>query len=145
MKYLSKYNFDTETYTEQFITFDGRQQMYGHVVYADASSNDVAVCTFQSYSSLNYWFNIYDGITGETKVSIKMPGHYWFPAQIIKALDKSDPVPTSVDESVIEKHQVTGITYYNVAGQMREQPFKGVNIVVTSYTDGTKESSKALF
>ena len=145
LKYLSKYNFDTETYTEKFITFDGRQQMYGHVVYADSTSNDVAVCTFQSYSSLNYWFNIYDGITGETKVSVKMPGHYWFPAQIIKALDKSDPVPTSVDESVIEKHQVAGITYYNVAGQMSEQPFKGINIVVTSYTDGTKESSKALF
>lgn len=145
LKYLSKYNFDTETYTEKFITFDGRQQMYGHVVYADSTSNDVAVCTFQSYSSLNYWFNIYDGITGETKVSVKMPGHYWFPAQIIKALDKSDMDPTWVDESVIVKHQVAGVTYYNVAGQMSEKPFKGINIVVTSYTDGTKESSKAMF
>jgi len=144
MKYLSKFNFDTETYTEQFITFDGRQQMYGHVVYANASSNDVAVCTFQSYSSLNYWFNIYDGITGETKVSVKMPNHYWFPSQIIKALDKADDDPTAVDEKVIEKRQVAGVNYYNLAGQMSQKPFDGINIVVTTYNDGTTEAVKII-
>ena len=145
LKYLSKYNFDTETYTEQFINFDGRQQMYGHVVYADESSNDVAVCTFQSYSSLNYWFNIYDGITGETKVSVKMPNHYWFPSQIIKAMDKTNPDVTSIDEKVIEKRKVASITYYNVAGLMSKKPFPGINIVITSYTDGSKQTSQAIF
>ncbi len=97
LKYLSKYNFDSQQYTEKFIQFDGKQQMYGHVVATDPESGDILACTFQGYSSTNYWFNIYDGSTGELKKSVKMPGHYWFPSQIVRSLWTAQGLPGDVN------------------------------------------------
>ena len=141
-KYLCKYNFSTGEFTEKFIEFEGRQQMYGHVVASDLENGDLLVCTFQSYSSTNYWFNIYDGQTGELKNSLKMPGHYWFPSQIIKAKDSSNP--TRIEDVTVKEKEVAGVMYYNVTGQMRRIPFDGINIVLTRYTDGTTSTQKVM-
>lgn len=40
--------------------------------------------------------------------------------------------------------QVAGVKYYNVAGIESNEPFSGVNIVVTRYTDGSISTSKVL-
>lgn len=37
---------------------------------------------------------------------------------------------------------VKSINYYNAAGQMSNEPFKGINVVVTTYDDGTTSSRK---
>ena len=39
---------------------------------------------------------------------------------------------------------VASVTYFNLAGQMSAQPVDGVNIVVTTYTDGTRTTAKVV-
>ena len=40
--------------------------------------------------------------------------------------------------------EVAGVKYYNLAGMESNEPFSGVNIVVTRYTDGSVTSSKVM-
>ncbi len=39
---------------------------------------------------------------------------------------------------------VAGVKYYNLAGMASDKPFDGVNIIVTTYTDGSRSSAKVL-
>ena len=48
---------------------------------------------------------------------------------------------SNIDTTSVAK-QVTTHTYYNVAGMASDKPFRGVNIVVTRYTDGTQAAMK---
>jgi len=50
---------------------------------------------------------------------------------------------SSVAES-LESKQVNNVKYFNVAGMESNEPFEGVNIVVTTYNDGTTSTSKVL-
>ena len=50
--------------------------------------------------------------------------------------------PTAVTD--INAKAVAGVKYYNLAGVESDQPFDGVNVVVTTYTDGTKAASKVI-
>ena len=50
---------------------------------------------------------------------------------------------TAVEELNATK-AVAGVTYYNLAGQQSAQPVDGVNIVVTTYTDGTRTTAKVI-
>ena len=49
---------------------------------------------------------------------------------------------TGVDS--ISGKAVAGVKYYNVAGQASNKAFDGVNIVVTTYTDGTTRTVKVV-
>lgn len=40
--------------------------------------------------------------------------------------------------------QVAGVKYYNLAGVEGTKPFDGVNVVVTTYTDGTNSTTKVI-
>ena len=40
--------------------------------------------------------------------------------------------------------QVANVRYYNLAGIESAEPFDGVNIRVTTYTDGTRSTDKIL-
>ncbi|MBQ7689913.1 MAG: DUF4465 domain-containing protein [Muribaculaceae bacterium] len=51
--------------------------------------------------------------------------------------------PTAV-EDVDAARTVAGVHYVNMAGQQSEQPFEGVNVVVTRYTDGTTSTTKVV-
>ena len=51
-------------------------------------------------------------------------------------------VVTAVND--INAKAVAGVKYYNLAGVESDQPFDGVNVVVTTYTDGTKAASKVI-
>ncbi len=44
----------------------------------------------------------------------------------------------------INAKAVAGVKYYNLAGVESNKPFDGVNVVVTTYTDGTKAASKVI-
>lgn len=46
--------------------------------------------------------------------------------------------------TVSTNKQVTGVTYYNVAGVTSVTPFDGINIVVTRYSDGSQTATKIL-
>ena len=47
-------------------------------------------------------------------------------------------------EDVTTAKQVSSVKYYNLAGQESINPFDGMNIVVTRYTDGTSMSQKVM-
>ena len=59
--------------------------------------------------------------------------------------DPIEHIVTSIKdvEDVTDK-AVAGVKYYNLAGIESDRPFEGVNIVVTTYTDGSRSSSKVL-
>lgn len=50
---------------------------------------------------------------------------------------------TSVTE-VKSEGEIASIAYFNALGMSSSEPFDGVNIVVTRYTDGTKSTKKVL-
>ena len=50
---------------------------------------------------------------------------------------------TTVREVVVNR-TVTGVYYYNLMGVMSDKPFDGLNIVVTTYSDGSRTSKKIL-
>ena len=50
---------------------------------------------------------------------------------------------TTVDEVVVPR-TVVATRYYNLMGVESEKPFEGINIVVTTYSDGTRSSAKIL-
>ena len=64
------------------------------------------------------------------------------PAKLTQIL-KGETTPTGVNDVNANK-TVAGVMYYNVTGVASSEPFEGVNIVVTTYTDGTKTSVKVL-
>ena len=55
---------------------------------------------------------------------------------------ENDPVNVGVND--INAKAVAGVKYYNLAGVESNKPFDGVNIMVTTYTDGTKAAAKVI-
>ena len=58
-----------------------------------------------------------------------------------------DPVPTAVRELIFDLNlykTVVGVSYFNLMGQESSQPFEGINIVVTRYSDGSTSAVKVL-
>ena len=53
------------------------------------------------------------------------------------------PVPTAVDDVTAAK-VVASVKYVNLAGQVSDSAFDGVNVKVTTYTDGTTRSEKMM-
>ena len=56
---------------------------------------------------------------------------------------RDEHITTGVEDVNAEK-TVAGVIYYNLLGAASDRPFEGVNVVVTTYTDGTKSSKKIL-
>lgn len=55
----------------------------------------------------------------------------------------ADKVATGVND-VNSAKEVKGVSYFNMMGVESAQPFDGVNIMVTTYTDGTSSTAKVL-
>lgn len=55
----------------------------------------------------------------------------------------SNEVGTGIVENVAEK-QVAAVQYFNLQGRQSTEPFEGVNIVKTVYTDGTSVATKVM-
>jgi hypothetical protein len=47
-------------------------------------------------------------------------------------------------EDLMAGKPVASTRYVNVAGQMSDKPFSGMNIVVTTYNDGTTSTTKVI-
>ena len=56
---------------------------------------------------------------------------------------EANKVATSVND-VNSAKEVKGVSYFNMMGVESAQPFDGVNIMVTTYTDGTSSAAKVL-
>ena len=63
---------------------------------------------------------------------------------VVYPLDLDDKkVATGVND-VNSTKEVKGVSYFNMMGVESAQPFDGVNIMVTTYTDGTSSAAKVL-
>ncbi len=65
------------------------------------------------------------------------------PGYILELTSGGETVVTHVDDVTVAK-TVKSVRYYNVAGIETSEPQDGINIVVTTYTDGTKTTTKVL-
>jgi len=137
-KFISKYDLKSGEFTQNFIDLPTGESMYGHVLDLDPNTGNIVVVTFEGYGSQNYHLHIYNKEGEEVQNAMLLDSNYWFPAMLVFA----DPeTPTSITDAETIK-TVAGVTYTNLAGQVSSQPFEGLNIVVTRYTDGTTTSAK---
>lgn len=60
---------------------------------------------------------------------------------VVYPLRIEEDIITAVDQ-VETASEVKGVQYYDLQGRMSNAPLKGVNIKVTTYTDGTREAKK---
>lgn len=61
--------------------------------------------------------------------------------------DPDPEIPTCIRNIYIipQSHgEVVGVTYYNVQGAQSSEPFNGINIIVTRYSDGTTSTCKVV-
>ena len=59
--------------------------------------------------------------------------------------ENTDNIVTAIKDVVdVTGKAVAGVKYYNLAGIESNRPFDGVNIIVTTYTDGSRTSAKVL-
>lgn len=56
----------------------------------------------------------------------------------------SNVITGIMDVAVDHNREVQGVTYYNTVGIPSQQPWSGVNIVVTRYTDGSTTTAKII-
>ena len=56
---------------------------------------------------------------------------------------QAEGIATAVTD-VRNAGEVAGVKYVNVAGQVSSTPWQGVNIVVTTMTDGTSRTAKVV-
>lgn len=57
---------------------------------------------------------------------------------------KADDSPSTAVEDLNADKQVAAVKYVNLAGQCSDVPFDGVNVVVTTHTDGTVSTAKVI-
>ena len=77
---------------------------------------------------------------GVTSVNDLINPNYYI-TKVSHTIVKDEHISTGVEDVDAEK-TVAGVTYYNLLGVSSDRPFEGVNVVVTTYTDGTKSSKK---
>lgn len=64
---------------------------------------------------------------------------------VIYPLDLSAQGSATAVKDVVGDRVVKSVSYYNIMGVESAQPFQGVNIVVTRYTDGSTSTAKVMF
>lgn len=95
--------------------------------------------------AFDYAGNVYACDNGkETLVEIQLPrDNNDCEVAARSAYNFNVTVSTGVDDVTAAK-TVSSVRYYNVSGQESSEPFKGLNIVVTNYTDGSQSSTKVV-
>ena len=62
---------------------------------------------------------------------------------VVYPLRIKEDIITAVDQ-VETTREVVGVQYYDLQGRMSNAPLKGVNIKVTTYSDGSQETNKII-
>jgi hypothetical protein len=108
-----------------------------NVQLLDADGNVVAPAEDGNYYSLDHTMTYTLVVDGETSIELNFDDIY---SDIDVAVKKDI---TAVDEIDANK-TVANVAYYNLAGQQSMQPVDGVNIVVTTYSDGSTTTAKVI-
>ena len=103
----------------------------------DADGNTIAPAEDGNYYSLDHSKEYILYVDGEDGMELAFDDMYTdIEVQVMKD-------GTAVEELNANK-TVANVAYYNLAGQQSAQPVSGVNIVVTTYTDGTRTTAKVI-
>lgn len=82
-------------------------------------------------------------VNGDVTSVNELSNSNYYITKVSHTIVKDPTISTGVEDVDAEK-TVAGVTYYNLLGVSSDRPFEGVNVVVTTYTDGTKSSKKIL-
>ena len=126
--------FRTPYYTNDVrVTCVGYETIYQMV---DEDGNEIQPTEENLFTCLDHTKTYYIYAGGKARGSFKFEDIY---ADINLVIDNK----TAVEEIDVNK-TVAGVVYYNLAGQQSTQPVNGVNIVVTTYTDGSTTTAKVI-
>ncbi len=139
--YLFETNSDTNVvdFTQVGETEDGTQ--HGAKVYTGTfgakkvTGND----SFDANFIVRVYFTRNDNLNTGSKAA---DGKYYI-AEAKTTVTVKNVIYTGVNDVDAVK-EVAGVKYYNLAGMESNEPFSGVNIIVTRYTDGSISTSKVM-
>ena len=113
---------------------------YGAWYKVDSDISFAGICekgeTFDGVVTVEIYL-VNGGVTSVNELS--NPNYYI--TKVSHTIVQDPTISTGVEDVDAEK-TVAGVTYYNLLGVSSDRPFEGVNVVVTTYTDGTKSSMK---
>ena len=157
-------------YTSSYYFATPKANEYANVVWAVYNSNDGAFYLPSNNGSINVQefkaaFNVDYSLNSVDNPKLTSGNVYSFEALVkevavpttdakstsdastkfvVYPLDlDADKVATGVND-VNSAKEVKGVSYFNMMGVESAQPFDGVNIMVTTYTDGTSSAAKVL-
>lgn len=157
-------------YTSSYYFATPKANEYANVVWAVYNSNDGAFYLPSHTGSINVQefkaaFNVDYSLNSVDKPELEDNKVYSFEALVKEvAVPTTDAKSTSdastkfvvypldLDASKVatgvndvnSAKEVKGVSYFNMMGVESAQPFDGVNIMVTTYTDGTQSAAKVL-
>ena len=82
-------------------------------------------------------------VNGDVTSVNELSNSNYYITKVSHTIVQDPDISTGVEDVDAEK-TVAGVVYYNLLGAASDRPFEGVNVVVTTYTDGTKSSKKIL-
>lgn len=113
---------------------------YGAWYKVDSDISFAGICEMAETFDGVVTVEIYLVNGGVTSVNELSNSNYYI-TKVSHTIVKDPTISTGVEDVDAEK-TVAGVTYYNLLGVSSDRPFEGVNVVVTTYTDGTKSSKK---
>ncbi len=113
---------------------------------AQQYGNEQALYSFNAIVRKNPTSPVWSGTSNAPRhIQPKSDGKETVPAYIVYPLNAgaNSEIITAVRELSTDK-TIDSVRYFNIMGMESEQPFHGINIVVTRYTDGTTSTAKVL-
>lgn len=153
--YTSSYYFAIPKANEYANVVWASYDYYMDVFHLPSHEGSVNVQEFEASFYVDYSLNSVDNpaltdgdvYSFEALVKEETPDSHVFGAStkfVVYPLDLDDTkVATGVND-VNSAKEVKGVSYFNMMGVESAQPFDGVNIMVTTYTDGTSSAAKVL-
>ena len=153
--YTSSYYFATPKANEYakvvWAVYDG----YMDVFHLPSHKGSVNVQEFEASFYVDYSLNSVDNpelTDGEVYSFEALVKEETVPSHVIGASTKFMVYPLNLDANKVatgvnevnSAKEVKGVSYFNMMGVESAQPFDGVNIMVTTYTDGTQNAAKVL-
>ena len=153
--YTSRYYFATPKANEYanvvWAVYDG----YMDVFHLPSHKGSVNVQGFKAAFYIDYSLNSVDNpalTDGEVYSFEALVKEEAVPSHVDGASTKFMVYPLDLDANKVatgvndvnSAKEVKGVSYFNMMGVESAQPFDGVNIMVTTYTDGTSSATKVL-
>ena len=153
--YTSSYYFATPKANEYANVVWASYDDYMGVFHLPSHEGSVNVQEFEASFYVDYSLNSVDNPTltdGDVYSFEALVKEETVPSHVIGASTKFMVYPLDLDANKVatgvndvnSAKEVKGVSYFNMMGVESAQPFDGVNIMVTTYTDGTSSAAKVL-